>query len=130
MFKTALREKLQELPQCSQYMDRWLHVSQAYQKTGKEVAPRDHEKMRCYISDETWKLICYRKELKQRNGLLEIIVDVQRGSAEYHTLDRKVKNGARRDRRAWYNSLADRAEKAAESHDSRTTYRITKIMSK
>jgi hypothetical protein len=48
---------------------------------------------------------------------------------QYGDLQKKIQKSSRRDKRIWTEDLANRAEVAARINDSRTLYRITKVLS-
>jgi hypothetical protein len=48
---------------------------------------------------------------------------------QYRDIRKKIKKSIRRDKRIWTEDLANKAEVAARINDSRTLYRITKVLS-
>jgi len=78
-----------------------------------------------WITEETWTVIKARKDIKQK---INNAVDTTRTTllTEYSEINKCVKRYARRDKRAWADKLAHKAQLAAETNNSRELYQITK----
>jgi hypothetical protein len=78
-----------------------------------------------WITEETWNEINVRKATKQKINSAD---DTTRPTllAEYSEINKCVKRYARRDKRAWADKLAHKAQLATEINNSRELYEITK----
>ncbi|XP_039310343.1 uncharacterized protein LOC105208256 isoform X1 [Solenopsis invicta] len=95
----------------------------------KEVLGTKSSKRKEWLGEETWELIERRKAIKQEINHANLDTDIAALTRLYNDINRNIKRSARRDRRRWINSLAEAAQTAAESHNSRELYRITKRLS-
>lgn len=124
-FKKKVHDSL-ELQQPCDPIERWNSLKGILQKAGEEIIPRIPERRKCYISDGTWDLIKQRKAINDSLNAASTQIEQKRLSESYHAKEREVKKSARKDRRAWYNSLADQAEQAAKNNQTRELYRLTR----
>lgn len=104
--------------------ERWEHVRNSFMKSSENTIMRSTERKKCYISDDTWKLIHERKELFKDLNAAERGNQYLERQRIYNEFDKRVKKSARKDRRKWLNSIADDAEEAARRNRIRDTYRI------
>jgi len=107
-------------------IERWNNLKGVLQKAGEEEIPRIPERKKCYISDFTWDLINQRKNLNDSMNDASTQDERKRIEIEYHKKECEVKKSARKDRRKWYNSLADQAQEAANNNQTRELYRLTR----
>jgi len=83
-------------------------------------------KVKPWISRESWELIKQRKAIKLRlDGTNSERLKEKRG-AEYKAKDREVKRHVPRDKRNWTDGIAKEAEEAANSQHMRTLNNLTK----
>jgi hypothetical protein len=78
-----------------------------------------------WITEETWNEIKAHKITKQKINSTD---NKTRPTllAEYSEINKRIKRYARRDKRAWADKLAHKAQLAAEINNSRELYQITK----
>jgi len=86
------------------------------------LSQRKHTKN--WITEETWNEINVRKATEQKINSAD---DTRPNLlAEYSEINKRVKRHARRDKRAWADTLAHKARLAAEINNSRELYQTTK----
>jgi hypothetical protein len=83
-----------------------------------------------WMSENTWKLIGDRKELKAQLNMSKTRQQKARIQTEYTITDRLVKRSVRTDKRMWVDEQAQRAETAAERGDAKELYSITKMLAR
>ncbi|XP_076101199.1 uncharacterized protein LOC143070989 [Mytilus galloprovincialis] len=99
-----------------------------YTEAAKQVLGSSKKISKPWITNNTWKMVDERKEIKKRlEGTRSERLKV-RLSEEYKQKNKGVKKSAREDKRKWYNMMAEDAEKAAENGRSKELYNITKIL--
>lgn len=105
--------------------DRWDAARTAMQSAGSSVLGYVNEQRKEWISDDTWRLIAERRQLK---NAINAAVDADKPALNrrYAELARKVGRSARADKRRWANEIADLAESAANSNNMRETYRLAR----
>jgi len=119
------QEKMQELDPA----EHWTKIQDKMSSKGENVLGlRQRTNARDWISGETWSEINRRKITKQKinnadDKLRPILL------AEYSEINKRVKRYARRDKRAWADKLAHKAQLAAEANILRELYQITKRLS-
>ncbi|XP_025996626.2 uncharacterized protein LOC105203684 [Solenopsis invicta] len=109
--------------------EEWEIVSNQITSMTKEVLGTKSAKRKEWLGEETWELIERRKAIKQEINHANLDTDIAALTRLYNDINRNIKRSAIRDRRRWINSLAEAAQTAAESHNSRELYRITKRLS-
>jgi hypothetical protein len=87
------------------------------------LSQRKHSKD--WIKEETWNEIKARKTTKQKINSAD---DITRPTllVEYSEINKRVKRFARRDKRAWADRIAHKAQLTAEINNSRQLYQIKK----
>ena len=110
-------------------LHRWENLKNAYTQAGAKTISRIPERRQSHISDETWEMIQQRKQANVRLDQAKTRQQHLECLRVYNNLERQVKKSARRDKRAWLNLLAERAQDAANRQQSREIYRITKQLS-
>ncbi|XP_024877185.1 uncharacterized protein LOC112458024 [Temnothorax curvispinosus] len=81
-----------------------------------------------WLTSETWNLINRRREQKQQILNAKTLDEKDNASRSYMQLNKQVKRRARNDKRKWVESLADKAQIAAESNKPRELYTITRTL--
>ena len=104
---------------------KWLRLKPYIKKAAIETVGYLTKQSKKWLTEETWKSIDRRKELKVK--LLsatseEVYKNIK---TEYQNADKIVKNSAKQDKRKYKESMADEAENAAKHGDYRTVYQIT-----
>ena len=82
-----------------------------------------------WISSDSWKLIEERKEAKGKLLKTKSPRIKDRLKKEYTALDKRIKKSVRQDKKNYYDTIADRAEKANQRQDMRTLYQTSKMLS-
>jgi Reverse transcriptase (RNA-dependent DNA polymerase)/Domain of unknown function (DUF6451) len=107
----------------------WDHLYSSLTTVSEATIPLVPERKKSHISDATWDLIQQRKQADLAVGTARLQVQRLEALEVYNALERRVKTSARNDRRVWLNSIADKAQEAAEKHQTRELYRLTKRLS-
>lgn len=123
-FKQVLSRKIEQQAIDTNVSGKWRNVATAITETGVEVLGYKEWERKEWISDVTWDLILQRKSLKQDLNMA-CGRDKQVLTQSYHQMDKKVSRSARTDKRKWLDSIADRAQQAANAMNSKETYRLT-----
>ena len=126
-YQLELQNRFQQLEEATDLEAQWsmfaTAVNQAAQKT---VGRRRGSRREQWLREPTWKLIDERKIAKGRRDAALTEEERKRTDATYRQLDRQVKKGCRRDRRAWLERKGEEAEEAAGRNDARALYRIVR----
>ena len=80
------------------------------------------------MSQRTWDLVSHRKELKLQinaNGDQQLDAELQ---AEYRRTRCSIKKSVRQDKRTWVNGIAEMAQRAADTHNTKDLYNATKTL--
>ena len=93
------------------------------------LGPRKTRKEQ-WISEDSWKLIRERKQIKEKILKTKSPRIQDRLKKEYSTIDKSIKRSIRQDKKNYFDTIADRAEKANEKQDMRTLYQTSKILAK
>ena len=101
-------------------------VNEAMTETAKTVLGYKKKKKEQWISNKTWNIISERKKLKEKLLNTKSQRQKERIQKEYKEKDIKVKAACRQDKREYYDSLANKAENASLSNDTKTLYNIIK----
>ena len=111
-FQTEVKKRFAVLANHPEKVDMQV-FNDAMVETGKELlCPGRRKKEEC-ISDSTWKKVENRKEKKKKKTLSTKSEWVKvKPKAEYRELDREVQNGARADRKAYTERLAEEVDTA------------------
>ena len=92
----------------------------------KQVIGYKRNKNKEWLSEETWLKISERREINKKilNERDTNKIEVLRKT--YELKNKEVKKHARKDKRDYMNNLAEEAEMAANTFDSKKLYQITK----
>ena len=91
----------------------WTNIKETYQNAGNSILGRGHAiKRKKWISDESWKLIEERATAKvRRDNTKSNDPEYQIRRAEYSSLNSEVGRCTRRDKRNYYNNVAEQTER-------------------
>ena len=133
-FKLALHNRFEGLQQLMEEEelsvdDEWRQIEQGYVETCEQVLGRAKANRKEWISKETWELIEQRKVAKNTINMARTRNQKREASKRYQELNREVKRRCRRDKRAYVEAEAERAEEAGKRGDARTLYEITRKLS-
>lgn len=129
-YRTKLREVANTIPnpEESTIEELWERYKCMYKQTAKEVIGIQKRTNKPWLSQETWKKIEQRRQIKHKIIEKEQ-EDKERLKREYKEKDKEIKRSARRDRREYQEDLLVEAETAARQNDLRTLYKTTKKLS-
>ena len=106
---------------------KWEHFKEAIKQSAEQVIGFKRGKRKeQWISDETWKLIDKRREIKSTRDQAITRQQIEETQTAYRTADREVKRHCKRDKSAWIERKSAEAQEAAERNDLRTLYKIVK----
>ena len=111
---TTLRERLMAI----QPTHPWEQTCRTLRNTAEELLGTRQPRRIDWITTRTWDLINKRNTLKSRAN------HDSRACEEHSELCKMVKKSARNDKRALLNSLADKAERAANTSNMRLLYQL------
>ena len=110
-------------------------LKDAITKTSEDVLGFRKKQRKDWISEGTWKKIEERRDVKQKILAGETDVEVAEREErlktlqdDYSSLDKEVKRSAREDKRKFIDDLGKEAQDAADRNDTRTVYKITKVL--
>jgi hypothetical protein len=99
-------------------------------EASEEVLGRRKKSRKDWISDNTWGKTAKRKEIKSKELNTDNAAEKVNLRRQYWEANKSVKKAARRDKRTWAENLAQSAQNAADSKNSRDLYRITRQLAK
>ena len=104
-------------------------MADIYRKSSEEcIGFRHHQKAKDWITPDTWAKINARREIKNRMNEAKSSQLKERFQLEYSEIQRDVKKMTRTDKRSYMDSLASKAEEAANKGEQGNLYKITKII--
>ena len=109
--------------------DEWRQIEQGYVETCDKVLDRTKANSKEWISEKTWDTIEKRNEVKNAMNMARTRNQTRDASTRHYELNRKVKKGCRRDKRAYVESEAERVLEAGKRGEVRTLYEITRRVS-
>jgi hypothetical protein len=102
-------------------------TTDSFNKAMKEVSAETiGYKKTEWISNDTWKTIEERRQIKKKLLDTKSPRLKEQVSSQYREKDREVTNSARHDKRQYKEQLVEGAERAAEQKDMKTVYMTTK----
>ena len=102
--------------------------NQAFKDTSEKVLGFKRKKKEEWISNDTWKKIDDRKDIKQKINTTKSERLKDKLRKDYSEKDKEVKRNAKQDKQNYIDRLADEAEEASANQDMRTLYKITKTL--
>lgn len=125
VFKEGVTESLRDfIPNSCE--EHWGKIKDSYVTVAKRVLPHEPERRSCYITDATWSLINERKEINGKKNTAETQELYLKYQEAYSRVDDLIKTSARRDKRKWFHDIADKAQEAANQHQTRDLYQYTR----
>ena len=128
-FKLNIESKLEALPDhanAPEVEGLWSSIKRVYTEAAEEVLGRRRKREEEWISEEAWRIIKEKKDLKVKiessadPHVREVFRELHREKAQ------EVKRITRRDKRRFYHQKAEEAEAAGSRGDQKTLYRIVK----
>lgn len=131
-FHIALQNRFQAL-QTEEQDERtaegaWITFKQATVGACEEVLGRPPVNSKPWIRDETWQKVEERKKLKQELNQARTRQQKQIIANRYSVMAKEVKKQLRRDKRSYFNEIAERAETAASKGDLKALYTTTRLL--
>ena len=114
------REEVQEL---------WEALRKAYVESAAEVLGFQKGKSKPWISQQTWKVIDERKEIKKKLDSTKSERIRNKIREQHRQKDKQVKRSVREDKRKWMTEKAQVAQTAAEKGSAKELYDITRQLS-
>ena len=131
-FKCTLRNKFEALTglvDCEvEIDDHWKELQETFKTTCSEVLGKRDRNHKEWLSLDTWALISQRKTAKQQINQSNNDSHKAQLQREYWDINRKVKKNARKDKRKYFDDLAQEAESAACKRDMKQLYDITRTL--
>ena len=109
--------------------DAWMNMKESYNEVAITVLGYANKPAEEWITGKTWKEIGRRKDCKKMLLGEKYQVTKQILQNKYRKIGKSVKRKTRRDKRAYIDTSAEKAEDAANRGDMRTLYDITKKLS-
>jgi hypothetical protein len=109
---------------------RWTGIKSALQQPCEEILGQVRKEGKEFISPDKWNIIEKRKQVKQR--ILETLDPTEQTILweQYRSLNKYVKREVRRDKRNYFDSLSKMAKNAADHHNLKDLFHISrKLMS-
>ena len=106
----------------------WENIVETYNETSKKTIGHRKKQHKEWISNESWKAIEERRNLKTRINNTKSSRIKQELQLQYRNNNKQVKRLIRRDKRAYLEELASAAEKAASLNQQGTVYKITNLL--
>ena len=127
-FRISLQNRFEVLEDSVDLDTQWNNTRDMFLSTCKETLGKKNSRRKPWISDETWRKVETRREMKEKRNHSNTEVEKVASEREYTEAEKEVKRSTRRDKRRYVEDLATQAEEAAEKRNSRELYRITKQM--
>lgn len=106
----------------------WHHCKKILTDTCKEVLGYREAKTREWISEDTWRGIEARREVKQNLCRETNMVKKRELQGVYKRRRKEVKQDVKRNKKKWMEDQVQQAEEAATAHNVRELYNLTKRM--
>ena len=107
----------------------WTGLKEVIIGASEEVLGRPPSNRKVWITEETWKKVGERKNVKQQVNQAKTRQQKQQATARYTEVAKEVKKKLRADKRDYVNDLAQQAEIAAEKGDLKALYDTTRQLS-
>ena len=104
----------------------WTKIKEAFTSTCQVVLGEKRVKHKPWITQESLELVETRRTKKLHLNESRTRSQKLKAQEEYNQVAKEVKRSLRRDKEAYLNKLAEKAEKAANSGQMRTLYQTTK----
>ena len=130
-FKLELKnrfEALQDLDLC-ETENHWGKIKDVLTSSCREVLGPKTTINKEWITQDSLDKIKVRRELKSKVNNCRTRTDKQAAQEEYSEANKEVKSSIKRDKNAYLEDLAEKAEKAASDGHMRIVYQTTKILS-
>ena len=125
-FRISLQNLFEVLEDSVDLDTQWNNTRDMFLSTCKETLGKKNSRRKPWISDETWRKVETRREMKEKRNHSNTEVEKVASEREYTEAEKEVKRSTRRDKRRYVEDLATQAEEAAEKRNSRELYRIAK----
>ena len=127
-FKISLKNRYEALD-CDVDLDTlWTGVKQMYTDTCDSILGKTNHQRKPWIEDDTWEKIEERRGRKQKKNNSHTDEEKATADAQYEEANREVKRSTRRDKRKYFDDLADRAEKASKEYNIREMYQTMNLL--
>ncbi|CAG2210875.1 unnamed protein product [Mytilus edulis] len=103
-------------------------ITKCYKETATNTLGFKERGQKPWISNESWKLVDERRQLKERTNNSRSERVKNNLHAKYSDKDKEVKKSMRNDKRQWTDNLIEEAEKAASNGMMKTVYEVTRTI--
>ena len=107
----------------------WTALKHTWQKSCDEVLGKRRKSQKEWLSAETWNLITQRKRLKVDINSCSGQAKKSNLTSRYWQLNKDVRKSAKKDKKAFLDTLATEVESAAGQRNMKRLYDITRAMS-
>ena len=107
----------------------WLRIREVFTATCQEELGEKNNQHKPWITQESLELIEERRLKKNQVNESRTRLQKLKAQEEYNQINKEVKGSLKKDKEAYVDGLAERAEKAASNGEMRTLYQITKTLS-
>jgi flagellum-specific peptidoglycan hydrolase FlgJ len=116
-----------EALQSEKYLDQevdevWNQIKVMYADTCESVLGKVNHNRKEWMSERSWKLVEERRELKSQLDSAKTRNQKLMARQKYNTKNHEVKRSCRKDKRDRIDSIAQEAERAAETNDIKKVY--------
>ena len=107
----------------------WMALKHTWQTSCDEVLGKRRKSQKEWLSADTWNLITQRKRLKVEINSCTEQAKKNNLKSRYWQLDKDVRKSAKKDKKAFFDTLATEAESVAGQRNMKRLYDITRTMS-
>ena len=107
----------------------WTALKHTWKKSCDEILGKGRKILKEWLSAETWNLITQRKQLKAEIYSCTEQVKKSNLTSRYWQLNKDVRKNAKKDRKAFFDTLATEAESEAGQRNMKRLYDITRTTS-
>ncbi|XP_071150122.1 craniofacial development protein 2-like [Mytilus edulis] len=127
-FSIELKNRFQLLDKLEDIETFWEGITKCYKETSTNTLGFKERGQKPWISNESWKLVDERRQLKERTNNSRSERVKNNLHAKYSDKDKEVKKSMRNDKRQWTDNLIEEAEKATSNGMMKTVYEVTKTI--
>ena len=109
--------------------DHWSRVKEVFQDTCEEVLGRQKFESKPWISQESMDMVKERRKLKLDVSNSRTRAEKLAASEKYGDFNKEVKKSLQKDRNAYLDEMAEKAEAAAADGHMKIVYQTTRILS-
>ena len=128
-FSCSVKNRYSALEFVEEYVDsHWTALKHTWQKSCDEVLGKRRKSQKEWLSAETWNLITQRKRLEVEINSCTEQAKKNNLTSRYWQLNKDIRKSAKKDKKAFFDTLAAEAESAAGQRNMKRLYDITRTM--